>query len=150
MYLEAGHTVCGIKSERYEGGNLIYILVYDCFFFFRDKKSNPVFSISNIKLFTDDVGRALEEKLSKSGYPGKAAFIKCDVTKADDVKVRKKSIIHSNFLHSDYVYFCILFIKRSVCFVCFSQIYFCLKNISSGRKSADPASFFQEGGGVQI
>ena len=34
LYPEAGPTVCGIESERYEGVKLVFILVYDCFFFF--------------------------------------------------------------------------------------------------------------------
>ena len=85
--------------------------------FFRDNNYNFVLllSISNIKLFTDDIGRALEEKLSKSGYPGKAVFIECDVTKADDVKVGKS--------HQFMLTFCVMCIfayslSRGMCVLC--------------------------------
>ena len=39
---------------------------------------------------TEDIGKELEKTLNGSGRPGSVLFVKCDVTKEEDIEVRSK------------------------------------------------------------
>ena len=45
----------------------------------------------------DDVGQALADSLNKAGLPGQVLFVKCDVTKIEDIKVGQETALRLCF-----------------------------------------------------
>ena len=45
----------------------------------------------------EDAGQAVADRLNKAGLPGEVLFVKCDVTKIEDIKVCKRTVLFMNY-----------------------------------------------------